>query len=176
MTLTVAPNERGLVRVFALSMDEAEARALSNDATAQAKALGQSDLNIAFVEVFALSDLDELGLAGYLIEGNGIDPASLEADRAKLKALSGWVLIAYSSAFPDAGTKLTPSAELTHIGTYAEPGVDWSATEKLVSKAATGTTAPARKKPSDAAMSGRVATLVLLVLFALVAVMVWVAS
>ena len=51
-----------------------------------------------------------------------------------------------------------------------------NAPRSITTDSAKGTLPPARKKPSDAAMSGRIATLALLVLFALVGVMIWIAS
>jgi hypothetical protein len=50
-----------------------------------------------------------------------------------------------------------------------------AAPRPITTDSALGTVPPKRKKPSDAAMSGRVATYALLVLFALVVVMIWIA-
>lgn len=177
MTLTIGPHERGLVRVFSVSLSEAEANALSKDLPELASYLGVEQFNPDYVELFPLRDLDSLGLAGYLEQGNGIDAEALDADRRKLAALEGWVLIVYSAAFGGQPVTLAPHSALTLIGTYAEPGTDWTATETLTSDAAKGAAAPAKpKKPSDAAMSGRIASLALLVLFLLTALMIWVAG
>ncbi len=171
--ITIPAHEHGIVRVFALSMSEDEAKALRSDNGAQKAMLGASSLNSDFVEVFPMSDIAEIGLSQYLEQGNGIDPAQLAPDRAKLAALDGWVMIIYSNAFGGSAQTLAPHNTLTLIGTYAEPGVDWSPKQTLLSEAATTPASP-KKKPSDAAMSGRIATLALLVLFALTALMVWV--
>lgn len=184
MSLQVCANERGLVRVFALSMSDAEALSLRENMSPeddampapQQAALGLTYLDSDFTEVFPIADLGELGLAGYLVEGNGIDPASLTQDRAKLDNLDGWVFLVYSSAFGGFNADLTPLKSLTLIGTYAEMGADWTPTQVLESDAAYGAVSPAKSGPSDAAMSGRVASLVLLVIFALTALVVWVAS
>ncbi len=134
MSLTIAPNERGVVRVFALSMGDAEATALRNNApagedtaSAQEIALGTRHLDSDFVEVFPLTDLEGLGLSGYLETGNGIDPAVLAPDKAKLNALGGWVLIAYSAAFGGFAQVLSPIPALKLIGTYGEPLPNWRA-------------------------------------------------
>lgn len=174
--------ERGLVRVFALSMSQDEAQALRDNTpedgapAPQAAALGLDTINADYIEVFPVSDLSEIGLTGYLVEGNGIDPDSLRGDRAKLDALDGWVMCVYSAAFGGRAVTLRPAPELTLIGTYAEPGVDWSDQQKLQSDAARGTTAAPKKAPSDAAMSGRIAMGALLVLVLLTALMIWVAA
>ena len=82
MTLVVKANERGMVRVFALSMTDAEAQILKtneqdgdDNPTPQEQALGAAALDAGYVEVFPIKDLADLGLAGYLETGNGIDPA-----------------------------------------------------------------------------------------------------
>ena len=45
MSLTVAPGERHIARVFSLSMDPGAARQLAEDAQAQARALGVASVN-----------------------------------------------------------------------------------------------------------------------------------
>ena len=183
--ITVPAAEAGLVRVFALSLQAAEAQHLKDNPraesgpTPQEDALGATALNSTHVEVFALADLGDMSLPDYLAEGPGVARDALEADRAKLSALEGWVMIVYSSAFGGAAQQLTPAPALTLIGTYPQEGVDWSDQVDLSTTSALPyqeDAAPARKKPSDAAMSGRIATAALLVLFALVGLMVWVGS
>ena len=71
---------------------------------------------------------------------------------------------------------IEPAPELALVGTYSEPGVDWRDQTRLATAAAEGTVAPARKTPSEAAISGRVAAIVLVVLFILTAVVVWIAA
>ena len=183
MTLVVKANERGMVRVFALSMTDAEAQILKangedgdDNPTPQERALGAAALDAGYVEVFPIKDLADLGLAGYLETGNGIDPAQFAPDRQKLEALDGWVLCVYSAAFGGQAQTLNPAKALTLIGTYSEPGVDWTDTQTLTSDAAMGETTPVKKRPSDAAMSGRIAMAALLVIFALTGLMVWIAG
>ena len=76
----------------------------------------------------AHGDLGPIGLAGYLTEGCGIDPASLAADRDRLDTLTGWVLVLPSQAIPDRPATLSPQDGVTLIGTYAEPRTNWQAT------------------------------------------------
>ena len=165
---TIPANERGRVRVFALSLTDAEARTLSQTPEAIAEALGVDGLlDMEHVELFPISDLEGVGLAGYLTEGAGVPDAQLAADRAKLDKIGGWVLIVFSLAFGDRAATLRPAAPLTLIGTYGETRTDWNAPHEIPSEAAKPYSAPAergKKRPSNAAMSGRVATLVLLLL------------
>ena len=82
---------------------------------------------------------------------------------------SAWASIrdAAPGPHPISATALAPEPALTLIGTYGEVRTDYSADEPITSEAAKPYTAPpepGKKRPSDAAMSGRVATLVLIVL------------
>lgn len=182
--IEIPQGERGVVRVFALSMEAGAARRLKANAAPEEAgaptpieaALGVTGIDANFVEVFPLKDISEIGLDGYLEEGSGIDPARLDPDRRKLAALEGWVLLVYSAAFGGRGATLDPAPELTLVGTYSEPGVDWSEQARLRSAATQGTAAPARKRTSDAAMSGRIAAIALLVMFLLTALVVWIAA
>lgn len=174
MSLRVSSLERGVVRIFALSMTDAEAEAL-RDAVDPA-VFGLEQINGDYIEIFPVSDLTELGLDGFLEAGHGIEPKDLDPDRAKLRALDGWILLATSQAFAGIEAELRLAPELTLIGSYQEPLVDWSSDAPLVSQAASGTSSPPKSAPSDAAMSGRIAMLALIVIFALTAVMVLIAA
>ncbi|MBY5931587.1 hypothetical protein KUV51_01140 [Tateyamaria omphalii] len=175
-TLPVPANERGVIRVFALSMTGKEAQALKDGPAALNAALG-TDMNPEHVEVFPVSDLEGIGLVGYLAEGNAVPMEQLTPDRAKLEKLGGWVLIVFSLAFEDRATALNPASSLTLIGTYGEIRTDWSATEKVEADSAKPYSAPpetVKKKPSDAAMSGRIAMIALIVLGLLTYLMIWI--
>lgn len=174
--LTVPTNERGVIRVFALSMTDGEAQKLKDDPAALNIALG-TNVDASYVEVFPVSDLEGVGLVGYLAEGNAVPMEQLGPDRAKLDKLGGWVLIAFSQAFGDRAAQLDPSAALTLIGVYGEIRTNWQATETVEAESAKPYSAPAetvKKKPSDAAMSGRIAMIALLVLGLLTWAMIWI--
>ena len=185
--ISIPANENGLVRLFALSMDDAEAKALranksgSDGQRPLERVLGCEDMNHAHVEVFAVADLGDMALTDYLIEGAGVLPATLEVDRTKLASLDGWVLVVYSSAFDGHAQEASPSPQLTLIGTYAQDQTDWGPQIDLRTPSALPVTsdqdnvAPT-KRPSDAAMSGRIAMVALLVAFAVAGLMLWVGS
>jgi hypothetical protein len=181
MSLTVAPNERGVVRVFALSMTDGEAKTLRKNTpynqsgmTPQQAALGASFLDPDFVEVFPVKDLADLGLVGYLETGNEIDPDQLAPDKPKLNALEGWVLIAYSAAFGGVAQPLAPGIALKLIGTYSEPLTDWSArpVEAVESAKPFSGAAQLRPTPDATARSFRLGRIVVGVLVLLVAI-IW---
>lgn len=176
--IDIPANQTGVIRVFALSMTEAEAHALKSDPDAINAALG-AEVDPEHVEIFALSDLEGVGLVGYLSEGNAVPSQQLTPDRAMLERLGGWVMIVFSRAFDSAPATLTLDPALTLIGEYGAAGVDWRAAETIVSEAAKPYTAPpqtVKKRPSDAAMSGRIATVVLILLGLFTWAMIWIAG
>ncbi len=185
--ISIPQLESGVIRVFALSMSDEQAKALrdgaGSDTAASAlnAALGARNLDMQHIEVFAVADLSDMSLMEYLLEGPGADPAILEKDRGKLAALEGWVMVVYSSAFGGIAQDITPAPTLTLIGAYPQEGVDWSDGVDLRTASARPNQEipddqPAKKRPSDAAMSGRIATLALLVAFGVVGLMLWVGS
>ncbi|GGO59316.1 hypothetical protein SAMN05444398_10977 [Roseovarius pacificus] len=174
--IEIKPTEHGVVRVFTVDLtpDQVEAFNRRNGNWPLQQALGAEALNPDHVELFPLSDLDELGLSGYLEQGHGIPVAELAGMRARLDGLAGHVLIVTSRAFDGQAQVLTPRAPLHLIASFNEETAPVSF-DPLPSEAARGTTGD-KPGPNDAAMSGRIASLALLVLFLLVAVVIWIAS
>ncbi|WP_415401916.1 hypothetical protein [Tateyamaria sp. SN3-11] len=176
--IDIAASEVGVIRVFALSMTDTEAKALKDDPAALNMSLG-ADVDAEQVELFPITDLEGVGLVGYLAEGNAVPMDQLTPDRAKLDRVGGWVMILFSRAFGGQAATLTPSPALTLIGTYGETRTDWSATQTITSEAAKPYTAPTetvKKKPSDAAISGRIAMFVLIGLAIFTWLFIWIAG
>jgi hypothetical protein len=175
-SIQIKPTEHGVVRVFDVDLPAEQIKAFNrrNGTWPLQDALGAGTLDPAHVDLIAVEDLDELGLAGYLAEGHGISSDDLRDMRGRLAALSGHVLIVTSRAFGGEEQTLSPRAPLHLVATFTEerPPVSF---DPLPSQAARGVTG-GKPPPSDAAMSGRVASIALLVLFLLVALVVWVAS
>lgn len=122
--LTVPASERGIVRVFALDMPPEQARFLSEPGALD-QVLGVQGIDPADAQIIRIADLEEFGLLGYLTEGAGIPPSELAADRARLKALEGHVLVLFSRAFGGRAVTLAPHPGLTLIGAYAVEPTDW---------------------------------------------------
>lgn len=122
--IEIKDGELGTTRVFSLSMPAGSARALAQNAQAQMKLLGNDALNADGIEVFALTDLGEIGLAGYLREGTDARDADLRRDAERLAALDGWVMLVHSLAFGGQARTLEPDAVLTLIGTYTQTAPD----------------------------------------------------
>ena len=122
MDLTVSETEHDVVRVFALDMsgDEAEAfvHGPGNGKPGLAASLGAGRLVPDQIESFPASDLAGLGVTHYLVDGLGLNPEQVAADRAALDGLRRSILILPSAAFADKGITLTPRAPLQPIGSY----------------------------------------------------------
>lgn len=169
--MQVRPGEKGLVRLFALDMPPERARFLREPGAA-AQVLGVDGLDPAEVEVFPVRDLEDLGLDGYLAEGCGIAPDRLAADRDRLRALDGWVMVVRSRAFGEKGATLRPDPAVRLVVTYAEPGTDWSAGPIRARPAApglgTGRTAPRQARAQARRIGAAIFTVVMLVVAAIV--------
>ena len=181
----VAKGERGIVRIFAIDLPEHELENFTtrvSGTNGQAhwplqEALGVSFLDEDFIEQFPMEDLAELGLSGYLSEGYDIPKDALSKVSDALDAITGNVLLIWSEAFGGAETSLVPSSPLRHVATLQEPQSDIQF-EPLPSKSAKREPGDEKKKPavSDAAMSGRIALVALLVAFSVVGLMIWIGS
>lgn len=176
--ITITAREHGVVRVFGIDLtgDALKAFLRRNGSWGVQDALDADMLNPDLVEVFDVADLTGLGLSGYLQEGQGIAAQDLDPLRPQLDAIKGTVMVLPSTAFAGAEQVLNIRAPVRLIATFNEdkPPVSF---DPLPDASATGNVPDKpRRKPSDAAMSGRVATLALLVIFGLTALMVWLAA
>jgi len=181
--IEIKATETGVVRVFAVDIpaDRIAAFTARNGSWPLGEALEAETLDPALIEVFDASDLAGVGLPGYLADGHGIPEEQLEPLRGRLMALKGVLMIIPSRAFQGAAQTLTTRAPVSLIATLHEE-VDPITFGALPDASARRPAevpqedAPQKKAPSDAAMSGRVATVVLLVLALLVGVMIWIAA
>ncbi|MEL6684625.1 MAG: hypothetical protein AAFN63_05580 [Pseudomonadota bacterium] len=181
-TFHVKATERGVIRIFTanLTTEQAQRFTESPDEDTPApihRALGVTHLDSDFVELFPLSNLGGLGLAGYLTEGLGVAEADVKPNAARLNAMSGQVLIVLSQAFGGFETTITPTAPLKWIGTYTEEGASVKF-EPLPSDGAKGATETSSGKPakSDARVGGMIAMYALIAMFAFVGLLIWVAG
>lgn len=121
----VPANERRTIRLFHLDLPAERIAGFARPDPQSGEwplreALGASHLDPEGVEVFPISDLDGMGLADYLIEGQGIPAGQVAADRARLNALAGHIVLVSTRALGGAAQVLTPRAPLRWIGTYSE--------------------------------------------------------
>ncbi|MEM9910261.1 MAG: hypothetical protein AAF922_05700 [Pseudomonadota bacterium] len=175
----IKAGERGVLRLFRIDLPKQD---ISNFAEHDEitgrwplkEALGVEDMNEKFVDVFEISDLSEMGLTGYMTEGLGVSDSEVAPHRDRLDALEGHIVVVLSGAFKGLAVTLLPRPPLRWVGTFFEdrPAVKF---ETLPSDGAEPAK-PEKKAPSNAAMSGRVATLALLVIFGITALMIWIAA
>ncbi len=124
--IEIPKGERGVIRVFDLDMRPEQARFL-REPGALAQVLGVEDIDLDHVEIFPVSDLEDLGLAGYLTQGCGIPEDEVTADRNRLNAIQGHVLLLRSRAFGGLAERLTPASQITPIASYGESAIKWQA-------------------------------------------------
>jgi len=113
--MQIPDGDYGLVRLFAIEAEDAD-----DWDTARLSAEMQADLLPLGVEIIGLRDLSGLGLATYLVDGQGVDEATLDEDRRVLDALVGHVAILRSTAFGGQAQELTIAPPLRWIGSWPE--------------------------------------------------------
>ncbi|KPD13488.1 hypothetical protein [Phaeobacter sp. 11ANDIMAR09] len=173
--IKIPAGERGVIRIFDLDMAPEQARFL-REPGALAQVLGIDEIDLDHVEIFPISDLEELGLAGYLTQGCGLAEAEIAADRKALTALEGHILLLRSRAFGGKATHLTPASQIRPIASYGETPVNWSAPPMSTPESSKPYSAP-KTSPRDARNAARrigatlfaiVMSLVFLILYLLV--------
>ena len=166
--LTVAPHERGVLRLFSLDMRPEEAKFLREPGAAD-QVLGVQGLDPAQIDIFPVSDLEELGLYGYLSDGCGVSEDQL--DRDMLDSVEGWVMVLRSAAFGGRAATLTPDPGLRLIGLFTEEATNWSG-GTIETESARPFSAP--QTPPEQAGSRRIGSAVLaLIFFAIIGGLVW---
>lgn len=170
--LTVPAGETGVLRLFALDMPGEQVKFM-REPGAIADLLGVSAINPDDVEIFPVSDLDELSLPGYLREGHTIPDEQIAADRARLAAQTGHVMVVHSRAFGGRATTLHPAGSLIPLGTYSATPTDWTARPQPVPESArlhSGARIPPRAARNSARKVGGV---IFAVVMALVVLLLW---
>ena len=173
MTIAIPANDHGQIRIF--GTDVPLPVGLSGKTPEGfAAAFGYADLDPTYVDVLQLDDLGGLSLADYVRQGYDVTLDAIDA--AALATLSGHAVLIMSRATGGKAATLNPAPGIQHVTTCGGTA-KISAPDPIVTKAAKGTLEPkAKKKPSNAAMSGRVATVALLFMFGLIGLMVWIAG
>jgi hypothetical protein len=164
--IAIPEGERGIVRLFAVDLPEAEARAFAADPGAVARALGTGDLDPTHVEVFPVDRVAALGLTTYLAEGQGIAPSDLAPSAAALAALDGHVVLVTSGAFRGAARRLEVAPPLRLVGTWREETapVEFGALpEGGAARVAPPPAPPLARPERQSRMTSRILTLAILV-------------
>ncbi len=157
------------VWVFAIDLPLEDAEAFAKGPLSAT--LGVDHLDPAQTEFVDSETFKGFGFSRYLEEGQGLMPDSLAPDREKLDALRDPLLLVFRPGLGQG--RLAPRPPLRLIGRYDEvpspkrigmPDYDPIKDSIPVS---------GRKRPSDAAISGRVAMAVLILLALFVALFIW---
>ena len=177
-TMNIPAAETGVIRLFGINLPEAEITRFTDDGSALNDALGTTTLLPSGFQIFPVSDLAGVGLSQYLIDGHAIPTNQIDPMRPQLDAVTGHVLLVFSSAFAGKALTLTHRAPLHHVATFFEETlpVTFEALPDESAQHQTPEPEKPRKQVSDAAMSGRIATVALLVAFGVAAMMVWMAG
>lgn len=178
-TMTIPAFEPRTVRLFNIDLDPQEAAGFADasrdaaEASPLTKALGVTRIEPRYVEVINVKDLGEMGIAGYLTEGMGVPADKVAEHYTTLATVSDYVVVLMSSAFGDTTTDLHIKPPLRHIATFSEEAAP-AKFEPLPNASAQGVLEGPPAPKSDARIGGMVATIALIVLFALVGLMIWV--
>ncbi|OED46246.1 hypothetical protein AB838_19725 [Rhodobacteraceae bacterium (ex Bugula neritina AB1)] len=167
----IPAGERGVIRLFALDMRPEQA-AFLKEPGALAQVLGIAALDMDQVEIFPVSDLEDIGLVGYLSEGCGVPRAQVEQDRELLQGLEGYVLLIRSRAFDDVETRLTPADQIMLQGTYGERQTNWNAAPASA-ESAKPYSAPKLSPRQARAQARRIGATLFALVMALIALAVW---
>ncbi|WP_208347400.1 hypothetical protein [Pseudaestuariivita rosea] len=172
--ITIPAKEKGVVRIFSVNPPEPFNPADDDAPQWLLTALGLSHLPEESYELFPIRQLDGIGLSGYLTEGWGISTDELAQLAPQLDALKDHVLLLRPNAF-DTETTLAVQQPVRYVATLQEdrPPVHFDALPSGSAELQLAETP--QKQPSEAAIMGRVAMVALLVLFALVGLMIWIA-
>ncbi|WP_019953569.1 hypothetical protein [Yoonia vestfoldensis] len=166
MTLTIPANDHGALYVLAHTGP-------ASDALTAATIIGPVALNLDFVDVITPAQRAAVPLPDLIRQG--YDLPLTPAQDAMLRHVQGTILLVMSRAFGGQAQQIDLPADTTLVTVLREtPAI--TPPEKLTSASGAGalTGPPAKPRKSDARMSGMIATIALLIMFALVGLMVWV--
>ncbi len=162
-----------IIQVFEVDLSPEEARALSADPRALEEALGTAVAadRVHLVDPVVLADI---GLAAYLVEGEGARAEAVSVDKTRLDKVRKPVMLLLPGALTEpAALRVAPP--LTHLGEYpllegrpAEDPIRTSSAEGLIA----GTPPRADDPATDRRASGYVALIAVAVAL-VVALIVW---
>ena len=112
-----------VIWVFAADLDRTAFTGFATPAETWplAEALGLPGLSPAAVETLHAEDMAGYGLDRYLIEGHGMDPASVAPDAPMLDSLTGPIVLLFSRHLPPDAREIDPRPPLAFVGRYDAP-------------------------------------------------------
>lgn len=169
--INIPANDHGAIYVLELNRPSPDGLGDKTDAAMMA-VFGNVVLNTDYVDAITPGMLADMSLPDFILNGYDMPVSTIQAE--ELRGLMGAVVLVMSAAFGGTAFDINLPSDVRLVMVLRETP-RMSAPRPITSDSAVGSVPQARKKPSDAAMSGRIATYALLVLFALVAVMIWIA-
>ncbi|MEM8630419.1 MAG: hypothetical protein AAGF74_04225 [Pseudomonadota bacterium] len=159
IVFSVPKGEKGRLHVFELDPGSFPEETSEQDV---ARAFGHA-IDPKYIFVADMAALKEIGLTGFMTEGLHARMADLEADKAKLNALSGHVAVILSEAFHGAGFDGEVPGSVRYVGSYGEHRIATTA-EDIETDSAAGQIRP--KAPAPGRLS-RQAVIVIIALCAM---------
>ncbi|WP_439156084.1 hypothetical protein [Yoonia sp.] len=168
-TLTFPANDYGQIRVFATDQTITEPTAETMER------LFGAPLDMTFVDVVRIADLDGMALTNYIAQGYDMTPDAV--DKQAVNAITGTAILILSRATAGQEVTLDLASGVRHVTTYS-PEIQITPPVNLPDGSAKGIIGdmPAKAPKSDARIGGMVATIALIVMCALVGLMIWVAG
>ena len=171
--IEIPANDHGAIYVLELRRPDPGGLTEKTDAAMMA-VLGNVVVNTDYVDAIIPGMLSDITLPDLI--RNGYEMPISEMDAEKLRGLFGTVVLVMSAAFGDNALTVNLPSDVRLVTTLRETP-QMHAPQSIATQSAKGMLGQTVKKPvSDAAMSGRIATIVLVVLFLLVAIMIWIAG
>lgn len=172
--IKIPANDHGAIYVLELNRPAPEGLAEKTDAAMMA-VLGPVLVNTDYVDAILLGMLDDITLPDLI--RNGYDMPVSAQDAETMRGLFGTVVLVMSAAFGGEAATIDLPADVRLVTTLREPA-QMNAPQPIVTESAKGviTQQSGKKRPSEAAMSGRIATIALIGMFLLVAIMIWIAG
>ena len=174
MTLDIPANDFGQIRVFEYRAFLPE-NIVEKTPDGLTTLFGTDALDPNYIDIIRIDDLSTMTLTDYIAQG--YDMEAEVHDVPAVNGIEGFAILLLSSATHGDPVSLTLAPELRHVTTYI-PQAQLQVIEPLPGEGAEGLIgdAPAPKAKSDARIGGMVAMVSLIVLFALVGLMIWVAG
>ncbi|PUB15452.1 hypothetical protein [Yoonia sediminilitoris] len=173
MSINIPANDFGQIRIFEARTDLPQ-EVLDKTPEGLRLLLGTDALDPNYIDTVRIKDLSSMQLVDYIQQGYDMQAAPY--DVPALNGIEGYAVLVMSAASRGQAVTLTPAPWLRHVTTLV-PKAQLEVITPLSSTSAQGVIgdAPVKEPKSDARIGGMVATFALIVMFLLVAVMVWVA-
>lgn len=172
--LNIPANDHGALYVLELNRPPPAGLEDKTDAAMQA-IFGDTLVNTDYVDIITPGMLTDLSLPDLI--RNGYDMPVSPAEAEEMRGLMGTAVLVMSAAFGQQARTIDLPADVRLVSVLRETP-DLKAPRPLRTSTADGILegGKAKKRPSDAAMSGRIATIALVLMFALVGLMIWIAG